>query len=141
VRRSADDTEALRGTLGPQVPDPDTGDTVRIADFSVLRDTGSYYLDVAGVGASHEFDVAPNVYSRLFYLAMRAFHGQRCGAAVDLVPAFSGYRHPACHVPGAANPDALMHASSGASGAVDGSQGWHDARDYGKYVVNLCFTG
>jgi endoglucanase len=140
VRRSADDTEALRGTLGPQVPDADTGDTVRIADFSVLREAGSYYLDVAGVGASHEFDVSPTVYSRLFYLALRAFYGQRCGMAVDLAPTLSGYRHPACHVAGAANPDALMHASSGASGAIDGSAGWHDAGDYGKYVVNSGIT-
>jgi len=140
VRRSAGDTEALRGTLGPQVSDPDTGDTVRIADFSVLREAGSYYLDVAGVGASHEFDVSPTVYSRLFYLAMRAFYGQRCGTAVDLAPTFSGYSHPACHVAGAANPDALMHTSSGARGDVDGSQGWHDAGDYGKYVVNSGIT-
>jgi endoglucanase len=113
---------------------------VRIADFSVLRDAGSYYLDVAGVGASHEFDISPTVYSRLFYLSMRAFYGQRCGSAVDLAPAFSGYRHPACHVAGAANPDALMHASSGASGPIDGSAGWHDAGDYGKYVVNSGIT-
>ena len=140
VRRSADDTEALRGTLSPPVSDPDTGETVRIADFSVLREAGSYYIDVGGVGASHEFDVSPTVYSRLFYLAMRAFYGQRCGTAVDLAPTFSGYSHPACHVAGAANPDATMHASSGGSGAVEGSQGWHDAGDYGKYVVNSGIT-
>ena len=56
--------------------------------------------------------------------------------AVDLAPLHPGYAHAACHVAGTPNPDASLHASAGASGAVDGSGGWHDAGDYGKYVVN-----
>ena len=140
VRRSADGSEVLTGRLGPPRADADTGDTVRAADFSVLDQTGSFYLDVAGVGASHEFDVAPDVYAKVFYLAMRAFYGQRCGSAVDLAPTYPGYRHPACHAPGTPNPDALMHVSSGAAGAVEATRGWHDAGDYGKYVVNSGIT-
>ena len=136
VRRSADGSQVLTGSLGPPIPDSDTGDTVRVADFTALGQTGSFYLDVAGVGASHEFDVAPDVYARVFYLAMRAFYGQRCGTAVDLAPTYPGYRHAACHAPGTPNPDALMHASSGAHGSVEATGGWHDAGDYGKYVVN-----
>jgi len=136
VRRSADGSQVLTGSLGPPIPDSDTGDTVRVADFTALGQTGSFYLDVAGVGASHEFDVAPDVYARVFYVAMRAFYGQRCGTAVDLAPAYPGYRHAACHAPGTPNPDALMHASSGAHGSVEATGGWHDAGDYGKYVVN-----
>ncbi len=136
VRRSADGSQVLTGSLGPPIPDSDTGDTVRVADFTALGQTGSFYLDVAGVGASHEFDVAPDVYAKVFYLAMRAFYGQRCGTAVDLAPTYPGYRHAACHAPGTPNPDALMHASSGAHGSVEATGGWHDAGDYGKYVVN-----
>lgn len=140
VRRAADDSQVLTGRLGPAAADPDTGDTVRIADFSALGETGSFYLDVAGVGASHEFDVAPDVYAKVFYLAMRAFYGQRCGTAVDLAPTYPGYRHPACHVQGTRNPDALMHASSGGHGYLEAAGGWHDAGDYGKYVVNSGIT-
>jgi len=140
VRRVADGSEAASGTLGPAVADPDTGDTVRIADFSELGQTGSFYLDVAGVGTSYEFDIAPNVYASVFTVAMRAFYGQRCGTAVDMAPAYPGYRHPACHVAGTPNPDAAMHASSGATGAREAGQGWHDAGDYGKYVVNSGIT-
>jgi endoglucanase len=136
VRRSADGSEVLTGRLGAPTADPDTGDTVRVADFTALAQTGSFYLDVTGVGASHEFDVAPDVYAKLFYLSARAFYGQRCGTAVDLAPTYPGYRHPACHVPGTPNPDALMHPSSGAKGSVEATGGWHDAGDYGKYVVN-----
>ena len=140
VRRAADGSEALTGRLGASMADADTGDTVRVADFSALGQAGSFYLDVAGVGASHEFDVAPDVYAKVFYLAMRAFYGQRCGSAVDLAPTYAGYRHPACHTAGTPNPDALMHSSSGATGAVEATQGWHDAGDYGKYVVNSGIT-
>src|SRR2546428_5204756 len=119
VRRSADGSEVLTGRLGPPLADPDTGDTVRIADFSVVNQTGTFYLDVAGVGASHEFDVAPDVYPKVSYLAIRASYGQRSGTAVDLAPTYPGYRHAACHTAGTPNPDALMHTSSGASGALE----------------------
>jgi len=140
VVRSADGSRVLTGRLGPAGADPDTGDTVRVADFSALGQTGSFYLDVDGAGASHEFDVAPDVYAKVFYLAMRAFYGQRCGTAVDLAPAHPGYRHAACHVQGTRNPDALMHASSGGHGYLEATGGWHDAGDYGKYVVNSGIT-
>jgi endoglucanase len=140
VHRVSDGQEVLAGTLAPARSDPDTGDVVRIADFSAVAAAGSYYLDVPGVGTSDEFDVAPDVYARAFVLVARAFYGQRCGTAVDMGPAFPGYTHPACHVAGTRNPDALMHASSGTSGTVDGTGGWHDAGDYGKYVVNSGIT-
>lgn len=140
VRRAADASRVIEGSLGPAVFDADTGDTVRVADFSAFTQTGTYQLEVPGVGLSHAFDVSPAVYADAFYLAARAFYGQRCGTAVDLAPTHPGYAHPACHVAGTPNPDALRHPSSGASGSVDGIGGWHDAGDYGKYVVNSGIT-
>lgn len=136
VRRAGDDAEVLRGTLGAAVVDGDSGDSVRIADFSALSLTGTFRLDVEGLGRSHPFAVADDVYAGAFYLAARAFYGQRCGTAVDLAPTHPGYSHPACHVAGTPNPDALMHASTGSHGALESGRGWHDAGDYGKYVVN-----
>ena len=140
VRRVGDDGEALRGTLGGPVSDADSGDTLRLADFSSLRESGTFYLDVAGVGASHEFEIGPRVFQPGLELALRAFYGQRCGMAVDLAPRNPGYRHAACHVAGTPNPDALFHSSSGRGGSVAGSGGWQDAGDYGKYVVNSGIT-
>ncbi len=61
---------------------------------------------------------------------MRGFYGQRCGTAVDLGPEFPGYAHPACHLHGE------FHPSSGAVGPRDNIGGWHDAGDYGRYMVN-----
>jgi endoglucanase len=133
VRRSRDGSEVAGGALSPAIIDPDTGDTVRVADFSSLSEEGTFYLDVAGVGTSDEFEVRADVYRAAFVLAARSFYGQRCGTAVDLG---RGYAHAACHTSGTPTPDALFHSSSGATGAIDGSGGWHDAGDYGKYVVN-----
>jgi endoglucanase len=140
VVRRADGARALAGTLGPERVDADSGDRVRTADFSSVTQPGSYRLEVEGAGSSDEFEVSAGVYAEAFYLAMRSFYGQRCGTAVDLAPTYPGYSHPACHVTGTPNPDADFHASSGRSGAVDGSRGWHDAGDYGKYVVNSGIT-
>lgn len=140
VRRSQDNAEAFSGTLAAARRDDDTGDTVRIADFSALAEPGTFYLDVAGVGASDPFAIGSGVYAEAFVLAARSFYGQRCGMAVDLAPSHPGYSHPACHVAGTPNPDALLHASSGLSGPIDGTGGWHDAGDYGKYVVNSGIT-
>ncbi len=103
---------------------------MRVADFSGLTADGTYYLDVAGVGRSYPFIVGRDVYHRAYYLAARSYYGQRCGTAVDLGPEFPGYKHDACHLNGA------YHPSSGKSGPHPSAGGWHDAGDYGRYVVN-----
>ena len=86
VRRVADGRVVLRGRLSPTRYDAASGDTTRLADFSPLNARGEYYVEVAGLGRSYSFQIAPDVYARTFYLAMRAFYGQRCGTAVDLGP-------------------------------------------------------
>jgi endoglucanase len=62
---------------------------------------------------------------------MRAFTGQRCGTRVTLAPDFAEFHHNACH-----SEPAQFHASSGKTGRRDCTGGWHDAGDYGRYVVN-----
>jgi endoglucanase len=134
VRRAAGGAVVLRGKLSEQAADADTGDKVQAADFSTVKTDGKYYVDVPGVGRSWEFSIGPDVYSRAFYLAMRAFYGQRCGIAVDLAPDFPAFKHAACHLEGA------WHASSGKSGPRISAKGWHDAGDYGRYSVNSGIT-
>ncbi len=130
VKRVSDNVVVCNGKLTPAAQDPDTGDSVRTAEFSKLRASGTYYLDIPGVGRSWTFSIRPDVFSHTYYLAMRAFYGQRCGTAVDLGPEFPGYLHPACHLTGG------FHASSGKQGERDNVGGWHDAGDYGRYMVN-----
>ncbi len=130
VRQAGTGKEAFRGKLSPAVQDADSGDTVRPADFSALRKPGRYFVEVAGAGKSSEFEIGPRPYDRVFYLAMRSYYGQRCGTDVDLGPEFPGYRYEACHREGA------WHPSSGREGKAPSVKGWHDAGDYGRYVVN-----
>ncbi len=130
VRRVKDGSIAFQSTLSPALLDPDSGDNVRAADFSKLTESGQFYLDVPGVGTSWHFAIAPDVFKRVYYLAMRSYYGQRCGTPVDLGPEFPGYKHAACHLEGA------WHPSSGKNGPRASTHGWHDAGDYGRYIVN-----
>ncbi|HEX6879483.1 MAG TPA: glycoside hydrolase family 9 protein [Terriglobales bacterium] len=126
--------KVYEGALTPAVIDPDTRDSVQAADFSNLKKTGQFYVEVPGVGRSAIFSIAPDVYSRALYLAARAFYGQRCGTAVDLGKEFPGFSHPACHKDGEFDP------SSGKSGPRSNIGGWHDAGDYGRYLPTSGIT-
>jgi endoglucanase len=134
VRRAGDGSVAFRGKLTPPVADADSGDSVQAAEFTRLVKSGRYFIDVPGVGRSWEFAIGPDVYARTWYLAMRSYYGQRCGTAVDLGPEFPGFKHDACHLEGA------FHPSSGKTGPHVSKGGWHDAGDYGRYVVNSGIT-
>jgi endoglucanase len=134
VKRASDNATVFKGTLGAPTQDADTGDSVQLADFTKLHAAGTYYLNVPSVGRSWTFSIRRDVFSRTYYLAMRAFYGQRCGSAVDLGPDFPGYSHAACHLKGE------FHPSSGKQGERNNIGGWHDAGDYGRYVVNSGIT-
>ena len=130
VKRASDGKQVLSGKLSAPAKDADTGDAVQAADFSKLKDSGKYFIEVPGVGRSYTFEIGPDVFSRTYHLAMLGFYGQRCGTAVDLGPEFPGYKHAACHQGG------TFHSSSGMQGKHEVPRGWHDAGDYGRYVVN-----
>src|SRR6185503_6685021 len=129
--RRVDDGEIVRsGRLSSPVYDPESGDRVQIAGFSEITAEGRYYIEVPGVGTSWTFSIGRHVDRRALYLAMRSFYGQRCGTAVDLGREFPGFKHAACHLTSG------YHASSGKTGPRVSAKGWHDAGDYGRYVVN-----
>ncbi|MGV3614750.1 MAG: glycoside hydrolase family 9 protein [Fimbriimonas sp.] len=125
----------LKLPLGEPATDKDSGDVIRAVDFTGLRKPGEYYIDVPGVGRSHAFRIGRDIFARPFRLAMRSFTGQRCGTAVSLAPDFPEYRYDACHL-----DVGQYHPSSGKEGTRDVSGGWHDAGDFGKYVVNSGIT-
>jgi len=110
LKRSSDGAVVFHGNLTAPQADADTGDQVQAADFSGFSKPGTYYLDVAGVGRSWNFNLGKNVYAHPYYMAMRGFYGQRCGTAVDMGPEFPGFSHPACHLRGE------FHPSSGKRG-------------------------
>jgi len=130
LHRASDGAVVYHGKLAPPQIEPNSGDKVQAADFSSFHQAGKYYIEIPGVGRSWNFEVGGNAYERAYYMAMRGFYGQRCGTAVDMGPEFPGFSHPACHMHGE------FHSSSGAKGQRDNIGGWHDAGDYGRYIVN-----
>jgi endoglucanase len=130
LRRIDDSAIVFRGSLSSPAYDSDSGDRLQLADFSKFQTAGRFYIEVPGVGNSWSFSIGRSVYNRAFYLTMRSFYGQRCRTAVALGPEFPGFKHDACHLASA------YHPSSGRSGPHQSKGGWHDAGDYGRYVVN-----
>lgn len=134
IRRASDGEYVYANWIGERREDANSGETVRALEFNDLRDPGRYFIEIPEIGRSYEFEISPDVYKRAWYLAMRSFYGQRCGTAVDLGEEFPGYRYEECHRRGA------WHASSGKEGERESRFGWHDAGDYGRYVVNSGIT-
>jgi endoglucanase len=114
------------GRLGSPLLDTASGDSISFADISRFTTPGKYRLVSQGVHPQ-PFLIGEDVYKQALFLSMRAFYGQRCGCAVDLG---DGYRYPACHQVNA------FHPSSGRAGSLPSHGGWHDAGDYGRYIVN-----
>jgi endoglucanase len=109
--------------------------TVWIADFTKLNTPGKYYLDVPGVGRSYEFEIGDKVYNFAYYTSMRAFYLWRCGTAVEGTHEGIRYSYPACHM-----QDGWQDYIGAKDSKRDGTGGWHDAGDYGKYTVNAGMT-
>jgi endoglucanase len=130
LKRAGNGKVVDEGALSEAAADANSGDRVQQADFSKVKAPGKYYLEVPGVGKSYTFEIGYEAYRRAYVLAMRSYYGQRCGTAVNMGPEFPQYHYEACHAEGA------WHASSGKEGARASAKGWHDAGDYGRYVVN-----
>jgi endoglucanase len=124
--RSENHAVVFEGKLSTPTLDAASGDTTAQADFSSVTTPGTYQLEIAGT-LSDTFAINPTVYADALRLTMRGYYGQRCGCNVDLG---HGYKHPACHLDGAFDP------TSGRAGTVPNAGGWHDAGDYGRYIVN-----
>jgi endoglucanase len=114
--------DVLTGKLSTPVRDEKAAEYTAAADFSKLTEPGTYTVEVAG-NKSYPFTIADNVYDKLITSSLRFFYLQRCGTAVD-DPVFG---HDACHMGNA--------RIIGTNDYETITGGWHDAGDYGRYVV------
>ena len=92
-------------------------------DFSELNEPGSYYIFCGELDASYPFEISDNVYDVLLDDTIRMLYLQRCGCEIK----DETFAHPACHTGFA--------TVYGTSEQIDVSGGWHDAGDYGRYIV------
>lgn len=105
------------------------------SDFSALKKSGTYYLEVRGVGRSIDFTIDASVYNFPYQTAMRAFYLWRCGTEVHGTFEKNTFEHEACHM-----NDGYNDYNDIEQNHSDGTGGWHDAGDYGKYVTNAGIT-
>lgn len=122
------DTGAVvyEGNISNSRHDAATQEDTRSGDFSEVKTPGTYKIVTAHSGESYSFEIGDNVYQGLFKDAFKMFYMQRCGQ--ELSSSLAGkWSHPTCHT-----TKAKIY---GTNETMDVSGGWHDAGDYGRYVV------
>jgi endoglucanase len=140
IREASSGRVAFKGKLGDLRTNQHSGKFSRVADFSALRKSGKYIIDVASLGKSASFEIRKGVQKSVAIAALKGFYYQR--ASVELPVKFAGkWARPAGH------PDThvLIHASAASPGrpenhVISSSRGWYDAGDYNKYIVNSGIT-
>lgn len=100
-----------------------SGETNRTGDFSAVTTPGKYYITCGDLDQSYTFEIADDVYHSALDDSVRMLYLQRCGSVVE----DDTFGHKACH-----NTLATIY---GTDEKIDVSGGWHDAGDYGRYVV------
>lgn len=123
------DTKAvvLEGTLPEPKRNSNTKEKEAALDFSSLKEPGTYKIVGADGSESYEFVISEDPYKEAFDAVVKMLYLQRCGT--ELTAEYAGdFAHPVCH-----NEEAVVY---GSSQTVDVSGGWHDAGDYGRYVVS-----
>lgn len=121
-------------TTGP-VYQKDVDQNVWFADFTGLKTTGTYYVEVPGVGRSAEFVIAEDALNSAAKTSFRAFYLWRCGMAVHGEHNGHIYETEACHL-----NDGYEDYIGQPGSQRNGTGGWHDAGDHGKYTVNAGVT-
>ena len=111
------------GELTGPIKNSSADETNYTGDFSSVTEPGTYYITCGDKDKSYEFTIGDDVYNALFDDSVRMLYLQRCGTEVKE----GTFSHPACH-----NTLARIY---GTNETIDVTGGWHDAGDYGRYVV------
>jgi endoglucanase len=140
IVRAGSSTVVHKGILGPAAAAPEAGDTVRLAKFDDVREPGRYLVRVAGLPDSAPFEIGATVYGALNAASVKAFYFNRAGTALAAKHA-GAYARAAGH----ADTRVLVHESAASAARPAGTviaspEGWYDAGDYNKYIVNSGIT-
>ncbi|MGN0667240.1 MAG: glycoside hydrolase family 9 protein [Huintestinicola sp.] len=124
-------TNIYAGRLSKPVYDHESGDTVRIAEFSDFNRTGQFFIR-AGYRRSDVFEISERPYTRLKGLALEGIYLNRCGfdysSDTTDIRAESPYIHDACHT------GKLAVYSDPTGQKYDVSGGWHEyGGSYARY--------
>lgn len=108
--------------------------TLYRGDFSKFNGKGIFYITDNLGNKSSTFSISDTVFNEVYRKSLKYFYFQRCG--IDLEQKHAGrYSHAKCHL-----LDGYFHRSTDTVGFKYVVGGWHDAGDYGKYIVNAGIT-
>lgn len=117
------------GQYGDLLFDKTTSSNIKVGDFTDFSTPGIYKIISSPSGASYDFEIGDNLYDEIYKDVVLMLYNQRCGTELD--SNISGeFAHPACHM-----DEAVIYGDTSGK-TVDVSGGWHDAGDYGRYVVS-----
>lgn len=140
----SDGNAAAEGESIVYGPDKASGDNVHVIDFSSFTTPGKGYRIKVGQETSHPFDIGKDIYTKLKYDTLHFFYHQRQGIDIEMPYAEEKqWERPAGHMGDssiACLPKSQYYGKrtpyEGCNYKIDGSKGWYDAGDHGKYVVN-----
>ncbi|HEY9061039.1 MAG TPA: glycoside hydrolase family 9 protein [Pseudobacteroides sp.] len=124
---------------GPDGIDSASGERVHIINFSQFTEPGKGYRLVAGEANSYPFDIGPDIYSNMKHDALKYFYHARSGVDIRMPYCVeSKWARQAGHT----NDMAKGVSGRGYTGpaSIDGTGGWYDSSDYGKYTVGGGFS-
>ncbi|MFA9399189.1 MAG: cellulase N-terminal Ig-like domain-containing protein, partial [Clostridiaceae bacterium] len=120
------DKVVYTGKIKNEFKNETAGETNYYGDFSEVTKEGTYIIKTKKLGESYSFRISKDVYDSAYVDTIRMLFLQRCGSALTADMA-GDYAHPICH-----ENQAIIY---GQDKKIDVSGGWHDAGDYGRYVV------
>lgn len=123
VVNAATNKVVYTGKLSDEINNTSAGEVNKTGDFSSVTEPGKYYIKCGNLDNSYTFEISDNVYSNLLDDSVRMLYLQRCGTTVQ----DSDFGHKACHTG--------LATVYGTNEKIDVSGGWHDAGDYGRYIV------
>lgn len=126
IINSSNEKVVYTGEIKGSISNSTAGEINAYGDFSDLKVEGTYYIQTKNLGKSYEFKIGSGIYDSAFNDVVKMLYLQRCGCEI---PADKGgdFAHSACHT-----SKATIY---GTSTKIDVTGGWHDAGDYGRYVV------
>lgn len=120
--KDSDGSTVFTGRISDPIDDKMAGGKYARIDFSAFEEKGRFTV-CYGKNQSLPFSVADDVYVDLYKSVLRYFTLSRCGEKIE----DGEWGHPACH--------SGLAEIYGSQEKLNVDGGWHDAGDYGRYIV------
>ncbi len=123
------------GALEDRVIYSQSGENIKLADFSELKKEGKYFISIPDFAESYIFEIKKNIFSNVLKATAKSFYFQRLSIPLDKKYAGKYARE-------AGQPKTMfeLHPSTGKTGKIFSHKGWMDAGDDNRYTVNAGFS-